>query len=183
MQLFRRRQPNPSLKSDPTGTGQFKCLTALIPFLRSASCRRQDRLASFVRRNPTRTNSFPIKSKGILVTPLALRWLGFAILDIPLFIGLGWLFFDGWSDFFNNLRLVLTPDFIALLRGEFWASRESASKIFSLFGLCLIILACEYLFLHKHKPETTTKPLFSNISCIIQSNDPVRTTHEVLSGA
>lgn len=71
-----------------------------------------------------------------MTTPQAIV---FATMCIPSIIGLGWLFFRTWEDFFDALLFVLTPDIISFFRGQlsrdWWAEFTFGSFMIS----CLLV--------------------------------------------
>lgn len=74
------------------------------------------------------------------------RWATLAVLNIPLYLGLGFLIFGSWPDFRDCLRFWLTPDWLSFFRGEYWADRWSELKIFLFAVLCLLALYGEFRF-------------------------------------
>lgn len=42
-----------------------------------------------------------------------------AVLDIPVFIGIGKVLFGSWGDFWEAVRFWLTPDILSLFAGEY----------------------------------------------------------------
>ncbi len=47
-------------------------------------------------------------------------WIILGIVNIPVYFGLGWVFFKGWEDFWESVRFFLTPDIFSLFNGEYW---------------------------------------------------------------
>ena len=58
-------------------------------------------------------------------------WIILLTVNIPVYFGLGWLFFKTWDDFWEAIKFLCTPDFISLLRGwgEYWDDRWSEIKL------------------------------------------------------
>ena len=71
-------------------------------------------------------------------------WL---VLNVPVYLWMGWLFFDSWDGFVESLRYAATPDIISAFRGEYWDDRWEELKMFFFIGACGVCLAAEYLLL------------------------------------
>lgn len=82
----------------------------------------------------------------MFVDSVPFRWATLAVLNVPLYLGLGFLIFGSWSDFRDCLRFWLTPDWLSFLRGEYWADCWSELKIFLFAVLCLLALYGEFRF-------------------------------------
>jgi hypothetical protein len=76
----------------------------------------------------------------------AARWTLLAVANIPVYLGLGSIFFGDFADFFECLRFWFTPDWISLFRGEWIEDRWSETKLFLFVLLCLAALYGEYRF-------------------------------------
>ena len=63
-------------------------------------------------------------------------WLILALLNIPVYIGLGRLFFRTWKGFWECIRFWFTPDILSGLRGEYL--RDSWGE----FKLALWLASC-----------------------------------------
>lgn len=48
----------------------------------------------------------------------ATGWVILGIANVPVYFGLGWVFFKDREDFYECIRFWLTPDLISLFRGE-----------------------------------------------------------------
>ena len=57
-----------------------------------------------------------------------------SILNIPLYLYIGKLFFEDWHGFFEAVKYWLTPQFISALRGKYWEDIFSEFKLFFYFG-------------------------------------------------
>lgn len=61
----------------------------------------------------------------------------------PSIIGLGWLFFRTWEEFFDCLLHSLTPDFISRLKGNFLLDILGEFKFFLFLVASLLVAAGE----------------------------------------
>lgn len=52
-----------------------------------------------------------------------------AVVDVPLFILIGKLFFGSWSDFLEAITFWFTPDIISSLTGEYWDDIWAEAKL------------------------------------------------------
>ena len=77
-----------------------------------------------------------------LVREYAILFVG----GLPIMLILGKLFFGSWADFFDALRLALTPDIISCLRGE------GLEDLWATCKLLLFVLLCgaTLFFAHAH---------------------------------
>jgi hypothetical protein len=74
-------------------------------------------------------------------------WIVLAIVNIPVYIGFGWVFFGTWDDFLEAVRYKLTPDIISLFRGEYWEDWWAETKFsFWLLSCALFVVAEGYMF-------------------------------------
>ena len=64
------------------------------------------------------------------------RWVILAIINIPLYLILGRLFFDDLAGFFECVGFWLTPDWISVLRGEWADDWWGTMKLFVFAALC-----------------------------------------------
>ncbi len=77
------------------------------------------------------------------------HWVVLALLNIPVYLGLGrWVFFDDWDDFFRCVRYWLTPDVISLFRGEYMDDFWGSTKLVIFVILCAGIVIGEHHLLH-----------------------------------
>lgn len=74
------------------------------------------------------------------------RWTVLAIVNIPLYLGLGYVLFGDWQGFWDCVRYWFTPDWVSLFRGEYWEDCWSEAKLFLFAALCLLALYGEYRF-------------------------------------
>ena len=80
------------------------------------------------------------------------HWVNLGILNIPVFLVLGKLVFDGWSGFFECLRFWLTPDVISLFRGEWLDDWWGTLKLFVFIALCASVVCGENKVFFENKP-------------------------------
>jgi hypothetical protein len=72
------------------------------------------------------------------------RWTILTVVNIPVYLGLGSLFFGDWSGFWDCLRFWFTPDWISLFNGEYFEDRWSEAKLFLFAIICFAVLYGEY---------------------------------------
>ena len=70
-------------------------------------------------------------------------WIILGIVNIPVYIGLGWVIFDNWDNFWEAIRYRLTPDIISLFRGEFFDDWYAEWKLGLWFGACISCVIAE----------------------------------------
>jgi len=68
-------------------------------------------------------------------------WIVLAVANIPVYIGVGWLFFRTWDDFWEAVRFWLTPDILSAFRGEYWEDSWAEIKL----GLWVVCCVCVVL--------------------------------------
>lgn len=79
--------------------------------------------------------------------PAFIPWLiVIAILNLPLSILWGKMFFGGWAEFFECLRYSLTPDLVSMFRGD-WSEDMMATWKLQFFWLWCIGLTLVQMFL------------------------------------
>ncbi|AQT66953.1 hypothetical protein STSP2_00091 [Anaerohalosphaera lusitana] len=68
-------------------------------------------------------------------------WVVLGVVNIPIYVGLGWVFFRDWDGFWEAIRFWLTPDVFSMFTGEFfddwWAESKLAAWVI-LCGACVI---------------------------------------------
>jgi len=74
------------------------------------------------------------------------RWVLLGLLNIPIYLGLGRFFFDDWSGFWSCVGFWFTPDWISLLRGEYFDDHWSELKLFVFVAICFAAVYGEYRF-------------------------------------
>jgi len=70
--------------------------------------------------------------------------LGLALVNIPLYIGIGWVFFDDWRGFWEAIRYWLTPDIVSMFRGEWGEDTWQEMKLFVFILVCVLCVVGEY---------------------------------------
>ncbi len=58
------------------------------------------------------------------------------VCSIPLYIGYGWVIFDGWAGFLECVKYWLMPDIISLARGEWGEDAWAEMKLLYWIVLC-----------------------------------------------
>ncbi len=81
------------------------------------------------------------------------RWVLLAVVNTPVYLGLGALLFGDWGSFFDCLRFWFTPDWISLLRGEWGEDRWAELKLFVFGALCVGVVYGEHQFFFAPKPQ------------------------------
>jgi hypothetical protein len=74
------------------------------------------------------------------------RWAVLAVVNIPLYLGLGSIFFGDLAGFIDCLQFWFTSDWISLFNGEYFEDRWSEAKLFLFAILCAGALYGEYNF-------------------------------------
>jgi len=64
------------------------------------------------------------------------RWVALALLNVPLYLGLGWLFFDDWAGFLESLGFWFTPEWFSMFRGELLDNWWNSAKVLVFVLLC-----------------------------------------------
>jgi len=73
--------------------------------------------------------------------------IGILILDIPLFVYLGKIWFGGWNSFIGEFKWNFIPDLASLLSGRYLKDKK-AEQNSQLFGVvCLMIVLFELTIL------------------------------------
>lgn len=81
------------------------------------------------------------------------RWVVLAILNLPLYLGLGWVIFQSWSDFWECVRFYLTPNWYAMIRGELLDDWWGTLKIIVFVGLCAGAVYGEHALFFGEEPR------------------------------
>lgn len=68
-----------------------------------------------------------------------------AVVNIPLYVLVGLLFFRTWDEFRNAARFRPTPGFALLFRGEYWRDWRAELKLALFLVACAAMVWCEYL--------------------------------------
>lgn len=88
----------------------------------------------------------------------ATRWTVLVIVNVPLFLGLGRLFFDDWGGFFSCVGFWFTPDWISLLRDELWDDWWGTLKLFVFIALCTGAVYGEHQFFFGSRARANQVP-------------------------
>ncbi|MCI0498340.1 MAG: hypothetical protein L0Y36_01480 [Planctomycetales bacterium] len=59
----------------------------------------------------------------------SIAFIALPVIDIPLFILIGKLFFGSWGEFWDAIVFWFTPDFFSALAGEFWDDIWAEAKL------------------------------------------------------
>jgi hypothetical protein len=65
-----------------------------------------------------------------------LGWIALVVANIPVYFGLGWLFFGDWDEFLESLWFWITPDIISLFRGEWEQDWWAEIRFWFWIGCC-----------------------------------------------
>lgn len=76
----------------------------------------------------------------------SVRWVTLAIINIPVYLGLGYLFFGSWSEFWECITFWLTPDWWSFCQGAWLRDWWAELKLACFAILCLAVLYGEYRF-------------------------------------
>jgi len=75
--------------------------------------------------------------------------IALVILNIPLYIGLGWVMFHDWSGFWDAVKYWLTPDIISLFKGQWGEDMWQEMKLGLFILLCILCVAGEFQLIHR----------------------------------
>lgn len=67
-----------------------------------------------------------------------------AIVAVPAYIAVGSVFYNGWDDFLDNLRLFFQPSWLSFLRGEWGEDNWATLKLVFYFVLCGAVATAVY---------------------------------------
>jgi hypothetical protein len=85
---------------------------------------------------------------GIKINVVLLAVLG--VLNVPVYILIGWVLFGAWSEFWESIKFWLTPDIISWFRGERWEDAWAETRLLLFVVLCVIAVVVEYLSINKY---------------------------------
>ena len=71
------------------------------------------------------------------------------VVNIPLYIFIGKLFFSDWDDFGEAIRFWFTPDLWSAFRGEYWEDWLAELKLGLFLVACGGCVYGEYVLIHK----------------------------------
>ena len=77
-------------------------------------------------------------------------WIILVIVNIPVYFGLGRLFFRTWGDFVEAVCFCNTPDIFSAFRGQYYEDRWASLKMTCWLLLCLLTLYGEYDLITKY---------------------------------
>lgn len=77
-------------------------------------------------------------------------WLILIVVNIPISIGIGWVIFSTWEEFFECVKFWLTPDIISMFRGEWVEDTWAELKLFAWLALCAACVFGEWWVLTRH---------------------------------
>jgi hypothetical protein len=66
------------------------------------------------------------------------------VLDIPLFILVGRVFFHDWAGFFEAVWFWFKPDLWSAFDGTYWLDQWNELKVFLFIAICGIMVYSEY---------------------------------------
>lgn len=64
-------------------------------------------------------------------------------------LGIGWVMFDSWDDFWEAVKFWLTPDIVSIFRGEWVEDRWAELKLFYFLALCAMAVFGVHVLLGK----------------------------------
>ncbi len=93
------------------------------------------------------------------MNPQHAHWFILAIVNIPVYLGLGRLIFQDWAGFFETLRLWSDMDWIANIQKEWREDRWGTGKLPAFLLICVLLLVCEHLMVAKTAVKTGTQAM------------------------
>ena len=69
---------------------------------------------------------------------------GCAVINIPIFLAIGSMFFGGWAGFKQALLYSAKPDLLSAMDGEYWDDKWAEIKLNVFFVVCVLIFVAEY---------------------------------------
>lgn len=76
-------------------------------------------------------------------------WIILVIVNIPVYIALGWVFFRTWDDFWVAIEYWATPDIVSLWFGKYWEDWWMEFKLFCWAAFCVVFVIVEAYVLSK----------------------------------
>jgi hypothetical protein len=58
------------------------------------------------------------------------------IVNVPVYVAIGKAFFGGWTDFWDAVRFLATPDVFSAIRGEYMADWWAEAKLGIFIAVC-----------------------------------------------
>ncbi len=77
-------------------------------------------------------------------------WLILIVLNVPVFIAIGWVLFSTWDEFFACVKFWLMPDIVSLFRGEWVEDWWAEFKLFVWAVFCAGCVWAEWWALTKY---------------------------------
>ncbi|MFC1601869.1 hypothetical protein ACFL34_05915 [Candidatus Sumerlaeota bacterium] len=74
-------------------------------------------------------------------------WVILSVVNIPLYVVVGYAFFDSWDKFFESITCWLTPDMVSAARGDYWDDRAGTFRLFLFLLTCGILVWAEGAYL------------------------------------
>jgi hypothetical protein len=71
------------------------------------------------------------------------------VLNVPIFLWLGRLFFGGWDGFWSAVKFWLTPDFLSMFEGRFWNDWHAEMLLGLYIAVCAGLIFGEYWLVSK----------------------------------
>ena len=71
------------------------------------------------------------------------------LVNIPLYLLIGKVFFGGWEDFWDAVKFWLTPDLFSLFKGEYWEDCWAEMKLGFFIIACGGCVFGEYMLIQK----------------------------------
>ena len=67
------------------------------------------------------------------------------VINIPVFMLVGWVIFKDWEGFWEAIKYWIMPDWISMLRGEYFDDFLSEAKLLYFAIVCGALVFVEYL--------------------------------------
>ena len=86
----------------------------------------------------------------------SIAFIAMAVVDIPLFIFIGKLFFGCWGDFWDAIVFWFTPDILSAFCGEYWDDIWAECKLGFFIVTCGVSIYGELWVIVKMFGDTAT---------------------------
>ena len=93
------------------------------------------------------------------MNPQHAHWFILAIVNIPVYLGLGRLIFQDWAGFFETLRLWSNVDWVANIQKEWREDRWGTSKLPAFLLISVLLVVFEHLMFAKTTVKSATQIL------------------------
>lgn len=70
-------------------------------------------------------------------------WIILGVVNIPVYVLLGWIVFNSWDNFGEAVVFLFKPDIFSAFQGEFWQDRWAFMKLVFFLGACGLIVYTE----------------------------------------